>query len=110
LKKSGDWAAYQKLLLAVYGAQSKTAQAVIEVGTDVPANVRRAAHKEVSDSTVLQKLILKSKNTAGLNASLSARGTDFLSGWGAVFEYVGAQCGSVGSSSQTVAGTSSNPN
>jgi hypothetical protein len=108
--KFKGWRSYQKLMLYLYGTQSQTAQAVIEVGTGVPTNIRSAARKEVSDGKVLHKLILKSKNIAGLDESLAARGTGFLSGWNAVLQYVGAQCGSVESSGAAVAGASTNPN
>ena len=72
--KSGNWKAYQDFMFAFEKLQSQTAQAVIIVGKGVPANVITAARQEVKDVTVLDKLILKSKNMATLNASWSASG------------------------------------
>lgn len=44
--KSGNWNAYQALMLAFEKQQSQTAQAVINLGTHVPANVSTAAAKK----------------------------------------------------------------
>jgi hypothetical protein len=105
---SGNWGVTQKFYVAYYGLLSKTSQAVLQVGEDVPQNVRGAARQEVTNIKAVQKLILKPKNLAGLNASTNATLHNVLSTWNAVSQYVGAQCGSVGSSSQGIAGTSSN--
>jgi hypothetical protein len=111
--KSGNWKAYQDFMLAFEKLQSQTAQAVINVGKGVPANVSTAARQEVKDVTVLDKLILKSKNMATLNASWNASGAGSLSAWNTVFFYVGGQCGLTGGSTQgtgqTVGGTSTSP-
>ena len=95
--------------LAYYGWLSKTSQAVLQVGENVPPNVRSASRHEVTNTETLQKVILKAKNLAGLNASTNATLPSVLSAWNTVFQYVGAQCGSVGSSSQGVL-AHSNPN
>jgi hypothetical protein len=111
--KSGNWKAYQDFMLAFEKLQSQTAQAVINVGRDVPANVSTAARQEVKDVTVLDKSILKSKNMATLNASWNDSGAGSLSAWNTVFYYVGGQCGLTGGSTQgtvqTVGGNSTSP-
>ena len=111
--KSGNWSAYQSLMLSYEKTQSQTAQAVINVGKGVPANVSTAARQEVKNVMVLDRLILKSKNMATLNASWNASGAGSLSAWNTVFYYVGGQCGLVGGSTQgtgqTVGGTSTSP-
>jgi len=104
--KSGNWSAYQRFLLAFDDVLSQTSQAVINRGADVPASVRSAARKEVKNIKVLQKLILKARNTAGLNASMNATGIDLISPSGPVIQYVGAQCGSAQGSPKGVLGTS----
>ena len=110
--KSGNWSAYQSLMLSYEKTQSLTAQAVINVGKGVPANVSTAARQEVKTVMVLDRLILKSKNMATLNASWNASGAGSLSASNTVFYYVGGQCGLVGGSThgtQTVGGTSTSP-
>jgi hypothetical protein len=86
-------------MLAFEKLQSQTAQAVIHVGRDVPANVSTAARQEVKNVMVLDRLILKSKNMAALNASWNASGAGSLTAWTTVFYYVGGQCGLTGASS-----------
>ena len=83
-------------MLAFEKLQSQTAQAVINVGRGVPANVRTAARQEVKNVMVLDKLILKSKNRTG-NASWNASGAGSLMAWN-LFFYVGGQCGLTGAS------------
>ncbi len=107
---SGNWSAKQKFYVAYYGLFSKASQAVTQAGEDVPQNVRSAARQEVTNIKAVQKLIIKAKNLAGLNASTNATLPKVLSTWNAVFQYVGAQCGSDGSSSQGVLAQGSNPN
>jgi hypothetical protein len=108
LKKlqSGNWSAFQKVFLAYDQVLSNTSQAVIDVGTNVPANVRTAARKEVLNVKVLQKLVRKARDTAGLNASMNGTGTsDLLSAQGPVIDYVAAQCGSTQRTLTGVSGT-----
>lgn len=97
--KSGKWSAYQSFMLAFEKLQSQTAQAVINVGRGVPANVSTAARQEVKNVIVLDRLILKSKNMAALNASWNASGASSLTDWTTVFYYLGGQCGLTGASS-----------
>jgi hypothetical protein len=107
--RSGNWSTKQKFYLAYYGWLSKSSQAILQVGEDVPRSVRSAARQEVTTIRALQKLIVKANSLAGLNASTNATLPTVLSAWNVVFQYLGAQCGTVGSSSQGVAGASSNP-
>jgi hypothetical protein len=107
---SGNWSATQKFYVAYFGSLSKSSQAVIQVGKDVPQNVRSAARQVVANIKSVQKVILKAKSLAGLNASTNATLPSVLSAWNTVLEYEGAQCGAVGSSSQGITSTSSNPN
>jgi hypothetical protein len=100
--KSGNWRASQSFYLAYYEMLSKTSQAVVASGMHVPADVRSAARKEVTDIKVLQKIILKAKSLDGLDASANGSLPGVLSAWTTVLQYVGAQCGLVGSSSSTV--------
>jgi hypothetical protein len=101
--ESGNWSAFQKFLLAYDQFLSDTAQAVIDAGTKVPAGVSTAARKEVSNINVLQKLIRKARNTAGLTKSMNDPGTsDLISAEVPVLDYVAGQCGSTqGSTSGT---------
>ena len=66
-------------MLSFEKTESQTAQAVINVGKGVPANVSTAARQEVKNVMVLDRLILKSKNMATLNASSIASGAGSLS-------------------------------
>lgn len=104
--QSGNWSAFQKVFLAYDQVLSSTSQAVIDVGTNVPANVRSAARKEVSNIKVLQKLVRKARNTAGLNASMNGTGiSGLISAQAPVIDYVAAQCGSTQPSETGVSGT-----
>lgn len=107
---SGNWSATQKFYVAYFGSLSKSSQAVIQVGKDVPQNVRSAARQVVANIKSVQKVILKAKSRAGLNGSTNAALPNVLSAWNTVFQYEGTQCGAVGSSSQGITSTSSNPN
>lgn len=83
----------QTFLLAYFGELSTNAQAVIDLGKNVPANVRTAAREEVSNIKIAQNVIRKTKSANGLNAS-NATEKALLTTLGPVFEYVGDQCGS----------------
>ena len=106
---SGNWSATQKFYVAYFGSLSKSSQAVIQLGNDVPQNVRSAARQVVANIKTVQKVIVKAKSLAGLNASTNATLPSVLSAWSTVLQYRG-QCGAVGSSSQGITSTSSNPN
>lgn len=105
--KSGNWKAYQAFMIAFENLQSRTAQAVSKVRRGVPANVRTAAHQEVKNVMVLDKLILKSKNMTALDASMNAKatGAGSLTAETTVFYYVGGQCGLTGGESRSITGT-----
>lgn len=102
--KAEDWNAYQRLTVAVDTLQSETSQAVLEAGKGIPANVRSAATKEVAGIPGIQKLVLKSKNAAGLNALMNGFETDLVTPWGQVLQYVLAQCGSLETDSRAFVG------
>ena len=93
-RKLRNWREWQNFLLAYDDELSKDSQAVIQVGTDVPANVRTTARKEVSNLNAFQKLVRKAKSTDGLNASTKAAGISLLGSLSPVLDYVGDQCGS----------------
>jgi hypothetical protein len=102
-RKFPNWRAWQNFFLAYDDELSKDSQAVIQMGTDVPAGVRTAARKEVSNIKVLQKLVRKAKSTDGLNATM--KGTDLIAPLGSVLDHVGDQCGSTQWSMTGVSGT-----
>jgi hypothetical protein len=102
---TANWSGYQRFLLAYDDGLSQTAQAVLDRGNNVPAGVRSAARSLVKNINAMQALVRKAKSTAELNASMQATLTNPFASFGPVFDYVGAQCGSYGSSSGTVAGT-----
>ena len=118
---TANWSAYQRFLLAYDDELSQTAQAVLDRGNNVPASVRSAARSLVKNIKALQVLVRKAKSTAELDASMKTTLTNPFAFVLPVFAYVGAQCGSSGSSgsssgtvsggtTQTVAGTGSSPN
>jgi hypothetical protein len=104
--QSGNSSAFQKVFLAYYQMLSNTSQAVIDVRMNVPANVRSAARKEVSNIKVLEKLVRNARDTAELNASMNGAGiSGLIAAQAPVIDYVLAQCGSTQGSVTAVSGT-----
>jgi hypothetical protein len=111
MPKSGNWSpAYRRSILDFYAVLSQLSQAVIARGRKVPSNVLTASHMAVKNIPVLEGIIRKANNTAGLNASTGKGG--FISLFGPVLgvtEYIGKQCGSEQGSFPLTPGTPTSP-
>jgi hypothetical protein len=103
--KFGKWSGIQTLDLVYDEELSDTAQAILGAGKNVPANVRTAARRQVSNIEVVQKLVRKARSVAELIASIKTPGPGLISGVELVLDYVGDQCGSTQTSLTGVSGT-----